>query len=234
MYSFDAAVQQLSTADGTGDSFYRPFLSLLPVTGASIATVGEFLGSETIAASDPLAARLDELQFDLGEGPCWQAMTSGQPVLTSDLRVDPAPLWPAFVQAVIETEVVAMFVFPLHVGPLRFGAIDLYSSRPHGLTEQQQDQAQALAGIVGHHVLTRALERAGENQFEASTPYSRRVVHQATGMVLAQLNISAAEAHLLLQGHAFGSGRTMTDVSEDILRRRLAFIDEGNGIEVRE
>jgi hypothetical protein len=37
---------------------------------------------------------------------------------------------------------------------------------------------------------------------------SRREIHQATGMVLAQLNIAVDDAALLLRAHAFASGRT--------------------------
>ena len=43
--------------------------------------VDKFLGAETVAASSALAARLDELQLDPGESPCWDAMEQGRPLL---------------------------------------------------------------------------------------------------------------------------------------------------------
>ena len=65
---------------GTYENFGSNFTcagQVFPVTGSAVSTVGGFLGSETVAASDEYAARLDELQFDLGEGPCWDAVRSG-------------------------------------------------------------------------------------------------------------------------------------------------------------
>ena len=57
------------------------------------------LVSETLSASDKQAARLDELQFDLGEGPCWDALRLVEPVLEPDLR-NPVRSWPAFTDAI--------------------------------------------------------------------------------------------------------------------------------------
>ena len=60
------------------ERYSEPFVAFLPVTGAAVSTLGDVLGSETLSASDAHAARLDEVQFDLGEGPCWDALRSAQ------------------------------------------------------------------------------------------------------------------------------------------------------------
>jgi hypothetical protein len=52
---------------------------------------------------------------------------------------------------------------------------------------------------------------------------SRREVHQATGMVLAQTGRSATDALLLMRAHAFSQGRTVRDVALDVVSRRLDF-----------
>src|SRR3954463_7030993 len=49
--------------------FASSLVDALPISGASVATVGGMIGSETVSASDGLAAHLDELQFDFTEGP---------------------------------------------------------------------------------------------------------------------------------------------------------------------
>jgi AmiR/NasT family two-component response regulator len=56
---------------------------------------------------------------------------------------------------------------------------------------------------------------------DAGNPYSRRIVHQATGIVLAQLDVSADDARLVIQSHAFANDRSMMDVSRDIVDGRL-------------
>ena len=53
--------------------------------------------------------------------------------------------------------------------------------------------------------------------------YSRRRVHQATGMVLAQADVSAEDAELLLQGRAFAEGVSMTDIADAVLEGRVSF-----------
>ncbi|WP_411721609.1 hypothetical protein [Mycetocola sp.] len=70
--AFAAAVDAL-TGPTTADKGLGPLSDALPATGVAISTLGAFLGNETVAATDEIAARLDELQFDLGEGPCWDA-----------------------------------------------------------------------------------------------------------------------------------------------------------------
>lgn len=56
-------------------------------------------------------------------------------------------------------------------------------------------------------------------------PELRREVHQATGMVLAQLGLSATEAFSRLQAHAFFSGYTVEYVAREVVMRRLDFRD---------
>jgi len=49
----------------------------------------------------------------------------------------------------------------------------------------------------------------------------RAEVSQATGMLVAQLEIDPAEALVRLRAHAYATGRSATDVARDILDRRL-------------
>ncbi len=51
----------------------------------------------------------------------------------------------------------------------------------------------------------------------------RPEVHQATGMVLAQMGISARDALARMRAHAFVTGALLSDVAADIVGRRLWF-----------
>src|ERR1700709_576090 len=156
-----AALDAVHRAASNPSSFCWPFVELFPVSGAAVSTVGDLLGSETVSASDPIAARVDELQFDLGEGPCWDAMRLGRPILEPDLQTRPSTVWPAFSAAVLDQNVSSLFAFPLTVGALRIGAVDLYAVNHVDLNPVQTQQAQSMAGAVGKHVLRRALNAAG-------------------------------------------------------------------------
>lgn len=209
------------------------FLAVLPVTGASVSTLGGFLGSQTVASTDKASAWLDELQFDLGEGPCWDAMRLARPVMEPHLlSPQGADRWPAFGRAAQSGAVASIFAFPLTVGNLRFGAIDLYSVAPLTLDHVQTTRATALADVIARRVLRDRISELDVTDDSLLPPLSRRTVHQATGMVLAQLDIAAEDARLLLHSRAFATDCTVMAVAEDVLSGRIVFTRDSGTIEV--
>ncbi|RXZ48788.1 ANTAR domain-containing protein [Agromyces fucosus] len=231
MGDFGSAVDALERWAESPDGLAALFVGAFPITGASVSTVGNILGSETLSATDQRALRIDELQFDLGEGPCWDALRSARPVLVPDVRRDAPTIWPAFTAAVLREDLSSIFAFPMTVGPLRLGAVDLYSVAPVRLNPTQTSQVGVMADLVGKQVLRRALDAVGQHEEDLGNAYSRRFVHQATGVVLAQLGLSPDEARLVIQGHAFAESRTMIDVAQDIVEGRLKFTNGPTGIE---
>lgn len=228
--SFESVVTELADFAGDERDLAAPLLELIPVTGASISTLGEHLGSETIAATDTLVARIDELQFDLGEGPCWDAVSSLRPVLEPDMQRHSLARWPAFSEAIQDEGVGAVFAFPMAIGTLRVGAVDLYNRTAGALNPEQVKRAAELTTVVTRYVLRRALRLAGDTVDHGDT-HSRRIVHQAEGFVVAQLGISSEDAHLLLQGQAFAEGRRMSELAQDIVDYRFRFFVNNDGIE---
>jgi hypothetical protein len=77
-------------------------------------------------------------------------------------------------------------------------------------------------------VLRRILADNATDDFGGPSVGNRREVHQATGMVLAQLGINAADAALLLRAHAYSSGRSVAEVANDIVERRLDFATDSS------
>lgn len=231
--AFVLALSTLRDYSGDGSGLAEPLVAALPIDGAAVSTLGPLLASETIAASDATVARLDELQFDLNEGPCWDALRTARPVLEPDLRHRPKNTWPAFSEAALKEDVGAIFAFPMIVGRLKVGAVDFYAVRPKEFTRDQTAQAGALVDAVGRQVLRRSLDAlaAEAGEIPPADRFSRRIVHQATGMVIAQLGVSPDEAELVLRGHAFAEDRSMREVAEDVLAGRLGFRFDESGIE---
>jgi hypothetical protein len=64
------ARRELVFAHERGTSLASPFVSVLPIAGAAVSVLSARIGQSTVSATDDTARRLDELQFDLGEGPC--------------------------------------------------------------------------------------------------------------------------------------------------------------------
>ena len=125
----------------------------------------------------------------------------------------------------------SIFAFPLIVGPLKLGSVDLYSRDPLELDANDSQRASALAAIVGRHVLRGALTTNPPAE-EDTNPRSRRVIHQATGVVIAQLGVSPDDALLMIQGHAFATSRSMMGVADEIVEGRLIFRRRDGRIEV--
>jgi hypothetical protein len=196
---------------------------IFPATSVSVMTFG-ILPAATVSATDARAARIDELQLDLGEGPVWDVLRDPRPVLEPDLRRSAGGRWPAFTEAIAQQNVAALFVFPLRVGHLGLGALTLSSRTPMTLTAEQGAQAGALAGTVSALLLRLALERVGDDT-DGPVPemHSRRTINQATGMVIVQAGVSAVDAELLIRGHAFAENTTMRQVAAEILQKRLTF-----------
>jgi hypothetical protein len=118
----------------------------------------------------------------------------------------------------------AVYAFPLSLGSLDIGVVSLFSNRSGGLSSAQIIDAEVLMNIAAVQVLRRSLSyQTLKTNLDDNEGYSRRVVHQATGMILAQLNLSAADALLMIHAHAFAYGRTVREVADDVVTRRLDF-----------
>ncbi|MBC7595313.1 MAG: GAF and ANTAR domain-containing protein [Kineosporiaceae bacterium] len=203
----------------------RPFVDGLGVTGASIAVFDSNGGQSTICTSDGVAARIDELQFELGEGPQWVALKTGVPTLVPDVAVDSHESWPIFGASVQSLDVGALFAFPLLMGAVTVGAVVLYRQAAGGLSPQRMEVAASLASAVAGIAVRRAVADASEDSASESTmaPSMRREVHQATGMIVAQLGVSATIAYSRLQAYAFSTGRSVLELAHKVVIRELDF-----------
>ncbi|HWL99914.1 MAG TPA: GAF and ANTAR domain-containing protein [Nocardioidaceae bacterium] len=221
-------------ADGPGEQSALPArlcaacLSALPVSGVGVALMTvDGPSGVVLAATNERARQLEELQFALGEGPCVEASGGGRPVLEPDLVMTGSPRWPRFGAAVLDAGVHAVFAFPLRVGAIRVGVLDLYRDTPGPLTSPDVTEALAFADAATVVVLN--LQNLDE--LEGASPAligpidGRAVVHQATGMIAIQVGVSLAEALLRLRGHAYATERMVSDVAADVVDRRLRFDD---------
>lgn len=208
-----------------GNDLCQPFVDLLPVSGASVSVIGKQTSRVTVCASDSVAASLERLQSDLGEGPQWEVMKTGAAGLSSDLSPLNSADWPVFGAAAAELGAGALFAFPLRLGAAIVGVVDLYRRTPGALDQQSIALAMSLANqVAGPAVQAAILSADQEDGSEAAgTPTMRREVHQATGIIIAQLETTATDAFALLRAHAFLSGNSVDDVAKEVVNRLLDF-----------
>ncbi|MDO3647797.1 GAF domain-containing protein [Nocardia mangyaensis] len=203
----------------------RMCVDLLPVDGASISLMADTNIRETLYTSDEVVARIDAVQFSLGEGPCFEAFQTRRPVLVADLRATNTA-WPVFATEMTNEAVGAIFAFPLISGAISLGAMDLYREQPGWLSAAEVAIALQTVDIVTLAVLEMQMNVLDQPQsWWTDLPSSRGQVHQATGMLIAEFGISAAHALARLRAYSFTTGRLVDDVADDLVARRLTPAD---------
>lgn len=198
---------------------------LTDVSGAGIMLLSDEVARGSLCTTDPTSALIEQVQFTLGEGPCVDAHRQGRPMLEPDLAGAGSGRWAAFAEPVVAAGVGAVFGFPLRVGAVRLGALNLYRDRPGDLTVEQHADALALADVSAEAVLVlqaRAPAGALADELARSADF-HLVVHQAAGMVAVQLAITVADALVRLRAYAFTDGRPVQEVADDVVARRLRF-----------
>ena len=153
----------------------------------------------------------------------------GGPVLVEDLtdRQDLATeRWPTFLAAASEAGVRAVFAFPLRIGAIGIGALDLYRATPGALTDDDLSGALLAAEVAAIALL--GLQTSDELGLVDNVDGGsyQAPIHQATGMVMAQLGVAIEQAFLLLRARAFASERPLLAVAVDVVNRRLRFTPE--------
>ena len=201
----------------------------LDIDGASISLLTGRTARQTLWATDPVAELLEDLQFTLNEGACMEAASTGHPVSVTDMHnSSDAGRWPIFTAAVIEqTPVRALFALPLQWRGVNLGVLDLYRTLPGELSDVQWRDALAATDTAALMVLTQRTDPGGGSGDWLDQAMGHRAeVHQATGMVLAQLHISAPDALARLRAYAFVNERMLIDVARDVVGRRLVFTED--------
>lgn len=195
------------------------------MSGAGIMLMSGDVPRGSVCTTNSVSALIEELQYSLGEGPCMDAYRHDRPVLEPDLAAPVTPRWLAFSGPAIGAGVMAIFGFPLRVGAVRLGALNLYCDRAGPLTAEQHVDALVMADVAANAVLVlQAKARPGKlaAELEAGGDF-QYVVHQASGMVAAQLEISVGQALIRLRAHAFGNERPLPAVARDVVARSLRF-----------
>lgn len=193
------------------------------VSGAGIMLMSGDAPRGSLCTTDAVSTLIEQLQYDLGEGPCVDAYQLDHPILEPDLAQPRTSRWVAFSGPALAAGVRAVFGFPLQAGAVRLGALNLYRDRPGHLGDEQHADALVMAEVAAQTVLllqANASPGTLAAELEAGADF-HYAVHQAAGMVAAQLDITVGQALIRLRAHAFGNNRPLVDVARDVVARTL-------------
>jgi hypothetical protein len=198
---------------------------------------------ELIYATDRLAQQLDELQYTIGEGPCFDAYLHDAPQLYPELtNAAETARWPVFAAGATELGVQAVFAIPIPDGRRPMGVMELYRRGTGGLVDSEFAAARACASAIAHQLESNwqnhaahfgnveqaidAAASAGAGSEVAMDPFTRTQIHVAAGMVAIQLGITADEGVDRLRAHAYACGQPLSSVAADIIARRMTLSDK--------
>jgi diguanylate cyclase (GGDEF)-like protein len=137
---------------GILDRLVKRIVDVLPVTGAGVTLISADLDPRYVAASNESALRFEELQGELGEGPCLAAYHTGEAISVPDLSA--VEWFPTFSPRALDAGLAAVFAFPLHHADLQLGALDLYRDTPGQLSPDSLAAAQTLADVASAYVIS--------------------------------------------------------------------------------
>jgi hypothetical protein len=174
---------------------------------------------ELPAASNALAAALEELQFAAGEGPGTDAVRSGHNVLVANVA-DLRWRWPGFLEPALRRGVKATFAFPIAADSGKpVATLTLYRLNHGTLSEGEMVVVAALQELAGLSLA----EDAGA--LPAATAADRwghyHTAHIASGIVSVQYQVELGDAMTLLRARALASGEPLLDVARTVCTHRV-------------
>jgi hypothetical protein len=196
----------------------------LPIDGAAFSLGANRRRSFVVSTAGRLAQHLADLQFMMGEGPKIDALEAGCPVVVPDLAAAcTASRWPLFAPAAANLGIRALCALPLAWDDVRAGVLQLYRTSPGCPTVDELADAVTLAYLGLELALAAAQpDRADDQQWIIDHDLGgRATVHQATGVVAAQLGISADDALARLQLYAYCCEQSVTEVARAVMTGRL-------------
>jgi hypothetical protein len=207
----------------------RSCADTLSADGVAVVLASTLQIRELAFATDPLGEELVELQTTYGEGPALDAATGFEPVLVADLpSAENASRWPTYAPAAARAGARAQFSFPLRIGAVRLGALDLYRRKAGALTVDEVADGVVFAEAALAVVLdTRAGLSGGWLPVEEDFLNRGAELHQAAGMISVQLGIPVSDAMVRLRAHAYLRGERLNEVASAVVQRRLRFAHEG-------
>jgi GAF domain-containing protein len=216
---------------GTGIAMPASLVGLcarsLPVNVVGMALMTDDGPAATVAATDGRALQLEELQFSLGEGPCVDASQSGRAVLQPDVGRTAPQRWPVFAAGAVAAGLAAVFAFPLRVGGIRVGVLDLYRTTAGAVDDGELTDALAFADAATAILLHLQAQGSGLGlPLDSLAVFDDRAeVHQATGVVSVQAAVSLQDALLLLRARAYAEQRSIGTLAQDVLNGVIDFND---------
>ena len=162
--------------------------------GAGVSLMDTHARRTSTASTDPDIMRADQLQYDLGQGPCLTAWAQQATVTVEDIRTDHR--WPAWSRAIADLPVRSVISTPLSTPDGAIGALKVYSPVPHGFDPGAVRLLELLARPAALMLANTQARDAAESLSDGlvSALDARDAIGTATGIVMERLHVSRDQA----------------------------------------
>ena len=173
-------------------------------------TINERRGLVTRVSSDEVVQQANELQADLGEGPCLDVMRDQETLVSADLEQEKR--WPTWAKRVREDlGVGSMMSLLIYTQPNSFGALSLYARVGRRFDADDLAVGQALAA---HLSVIVSAERQIDQLGVAMD--NRTTIGRAEGILMERLGISADQSFDYLRRVSSTTNRKLVEVANEI------------------
>jgi GAF domain-containing protein len=213
----DVGRQLAATQDRDGALQVLSEVAAERVSGADYAgvTAGREGKISTVAATSDLARRTDEIQYQLGHGPCVDALVEDTTFNAADLRTDQR--WPEFGRRAVEaTGIVSMLSIRLFLetDDGMIAGLNLYSHQPNAFGSDSETMAVLLA-THGALALANATAREKIRNLEIALKSSRDI-GAAIGVLMAMHKVDRQQAFDLLVVASQRTHRKLVELAREV------------------
>lgn len=165
------------------------------------------------APTDPIAAKLDELQNELGDGPCLTALREHHTVHIEDMSTETR--WPEFCRQAMALGAHSLLSFQLFVESENLGAMNLYGAQAYCFSEESVE----VGAVVAQHAAVAMFGAAAVRQFQSALA-SRDVIGQAKGILMERNNLTGQQAFAMLTRASADSNIKLVELARWLVAER--------------
>jgi hypothetical protein len=171
----------------------------------------------TVGASDALARKIDQMELEVGDGPCLDAIEEETPQIDTDLTTPSH--WPTLAARLVEeTPVRGAMGFRLLVNKRKGAALNLFSDTPNLFDHESAGRAAVLASFAS--VAINAVAKGDDASSLRRGLLSNREIGKAVGMLMLLHEMTEDQAFDLLRRHSQALNIKLADVAREVIERR--------------
>ena len=181
---------------------------------ASVSLVRQRRRVETPASSDDRALHADQLQYEVGEGPCLDAIWEQETFQIDDMTTEER--YPTYSRRVAEqTGIRSSLSFQLFTDEDSLGALNLYSPQSRAF-----DEAARAEGFVFAAQAAVALRSAQHEEQLRAGMASRNLIGQAQGIIMERFKVTPNQAFAILARISQETNSRLRDVARYLVDTR--------------